>query len=259
MNKRTTFSILFLILIMIFGLNLNQVRAEQSYRIEDYIVEMEVNNNGDFLITEEIEYNFLEGEFSTAYREVPGQGFSGLDFVSIAGVGTPVSNYNVSDGSELEIDWEYPATTEEATFRIKYTGKAGLISSEDRNIVDWQAVGTDWDVPIENAEVRVSLAEAPADIEFNNGAEPVRSSGRDLYFQRQNIEAGAGWRLNFNFREQIAMPEKASISDYSSWLIGLIIIALVLVIYRIIDGYKIMQQLVIIWSLLMMKFLSLIS
>ncbi|MGM0411616.1 MAG: hypothetical protein ACQEQF_12750, partial [Bacillota bacterium] len=41
--------------------------------------------------------------------------------------------------------------------------------------------------------------------------------------------------------EQIAMPEKASLGDYSFWLIGLIIIALILVIYRIITSFRIMK------------------
>lgn len=202
---------------------------------------MEVNNNGDFIITEEIKYNFLEGEFSTAYREVPGRGFSRLDFVSISGVDTSVSNYNVSEGAELEIDWEYPPNSNQATFRIKYVGKAGLISRDNRNIIDWQAVGTDWDVPIENAEVRIILPNGPMNTEFNNGGQPTRSSDRELFFQKQNIEAGEGWRLEFAFREQITMPEKVSISDYSSWLIGLIIIALLLVIYRIIDAIRMMK------------------
>ena len=235
------FGFCILILIFIFTLNISSVEAEQSYGIDNYIVEMEVNNNGDFIITEEIKYNFLEGEFSTAYREVPGRGFSSLDFVSISGVDTSVSDYSVSEGAELEIDWEYPPSSNQATFRIKYIGKAGLISRDNRNIIDWQAVGTDWNVPIENAEVRITLPDGPMNTEFNNGGQPTRSSGRELFFQKQNIEAGEGWRLEFGFREQITMPEKVSISDYSSWLIGLIIIALLLVIYRITDASRMMK------------------
>ena len=241
MNKKVILGILCLIFVLSFGLNLDSVEAQQSYRIENFVIEMEVNNEGDFIITEEIEYNFLEGEFSTAYREVPGQGFSRIDFISMGGVGTALSDYNVSDGTSLELDWEYPLTTEAATFRIKYAGRAGLISRNERNIVDWQAIGTDWDVPIENAEVKISLPEEPEDIEFTEGGEPTRRAYGDLYFQQENIGAGDSWRLTFNFDEQVVMSEMASIWDYSTWLIGLLIIALILVIYRVIDSYRLMK------------------
>ncbi|MGM0415266.1 MAG: DUF2207 domain-containing protein, partial [Bacillota bacterium] len=180
MNKKLTFASLILILILLLGLNLNSVEAQKSYRIDNYLIEMEVNHNGDFIITEEIEYNFLEGEFTTAYREVPGQGFSEIDFISIGSNEEPLVDYNVSEGSSLEIDWEYPVTSESATFNIEYAGRKGLLSRNDRNIIDWQAIGTNWDVPIENAEVRISLPEEPEDIEFTEGGEPFRRSGGDL-------------------------------------------------------------------------------
>lgn len=240
MIKRLIFISLVLFFI-IFGFSCNLLGAEQQYQIENYYIEMDLNKDGDFIITEEIEYNFLEGEFSTAYREIPGRGFSRLDFNSITGSGTPVTDYNVDDGSSLEIDWEYPSTTDSATFKIEYTGRSGLISSDGRNIVDWQVIGTDWEVPIENAEVRVNLLEAAEDIEFTEGGESANISSRNLHFQKEDIEAGAGWNLSFNFKEQIEMPEKTTISDYFYWLLGIIIIALFLVIYRIIKGYNIMK------------------
>ncbi|MFW6301524.1 MAG: DUF2207 domain-containing protein [Bacillota bacterium] len=241
MNRKLTFGSLMLILILVLGLNLNSIEAQQSYRIENYIIEMEVNQDGDFLITEEIEYNFLEGEFSTAHREVPGQGFSEIDFISISSADEPLVDYNVNDGNSLEVDWEYPLTSDSATFSIEYAGREGLISKNDRNIVDWQAIGTDWEVPIENAEVRINLPESPEDLAVSQGGEPAARNDRELYFEKSNIEAGDGWRLNFNFKEQVAMPVEASIWDYSSWLIGLLILGLVLVIYRVIDSYRVMK------------------
>jgi hypothetical protein len=241
LKKLNGFWLLILTFLLIFSLNISSVKAEQSYKIDNYLIEMDINNEGDFIITEEIEYNFLKGEFSTAYREIPGRGFSSLDFISITGVGTPVLDYNVSDGAELEIDWEYPPNSNQATFRIEYLGKAALISRDGRNIVDWQAVGTDWNVAIANTELKLNLPERPTDIQFKNDTQPVRSSGRNLYFQKKNIEAGEGWRLTFDFREQIAMPEKTSLADYFSWLIVLMIIALLILIYRIFNSYRIMN------------------
>ncbi|MFN2364010.1 MAG: DUF2207 domain-containing protein [Halarsenatibacteraceae bacterium] len=241
MNKKVIFGALCLIFVLLLGLNLNSVEAQQSYRIENLIIEMEVNKEGDFIITEEIEYNFLEGEFSTAHREVPGQGFSGIDFISISSIDVPLVDYNVDYGNSLEVDWEYPVTSDSATFNIEYSGREGLISKNGRNIVDWQAIGTDWDVPIENSEVKISLPEEPEDMEFTDGGQPTRRSSGDLYFQQEDIGPGDGWRLTFNFEEQVAMPEVASIWDYSSWLIGLLIIALILVIYRVIGSYRLMK------------------
>lgn len=58
MNKRIIPGSLSLILILIFGLNISLASAEQVYRIENYIVEMEVNNDGDFIVTEEIEWEY---------------------------------------------------------------------------------------------------------------------------------------------------------------------------------------------------------
>ncbi len=235
-------TVLIPILVIAFSiLFLSSARADKLYEISDYIIKLDINQAGDFKISEEISYHFQQGEFTSAYREVPGRGFSGVEFISLTGVDLPVIDYQVEDGSSLELQWEYPPEENRATFRLKYLGQEGLISREGRNYVDWQAVGQEWEVPIRNVEVQVSLPEEPVDLQFSRGGEPQAVTMKELSFVRRDLEAGEGWRIGLDFEEQVSMPEQVLFSDYLGSMIAVVVVALLLIVYRIIRGSQLMR------------------
>ncbi|MGM0419937.1 MAG: DUF2207 domain-containing protein [Bacillota bacterium] len=242
MKKSVIISLGILILLVILSLGSSEgLEASQHYEISSYRLELEVDQAGDFFIKEEITYDFQEGRFSKAYREVPGRGFSSLEFIGLEGEDTSTTITEVKEGSRLEVEWDYPARTEPATFNLQYVGRDGLISREGRNILDWQAVGTSWDVPIQQVEVIVSLPDVPEELSFEQGSQPGEISGSRLTFQTENLAAGEGWRLQFGFAEQVSMPEQERISDYSTMILALVILAGVFVTFRIITAVKAMR------------------
>jgi len=94
MNKRSLILLVILLTGIVFNLNV----LAKEYEISDYDIELTLTREGDYLITEKITYNFLEGSFTSAYREISGKGFSGLEFISLEAAGTELLDYDLDRG-----------------------------------------------------------------------------------------------------------------------------------------------------------------
>ena len=86
--RMTGISLLAVILLLLIT---GSLAWAKSYEISDYDVFLEINEQGDFLITEIIEYNFLEGTYTQGFREVAGRGFAGVEFVSLESPDTEIT------------------------------------------------------------------------------------------------------------------------------------------------------------------------
>ncbi len=219
-----------------------QVEAgEKEYDISSYKIQVTVDNAGDFLITEYIEYDFKAGEFTTAFREVSNHNFKGIKFKDLQGIDTEITEFQAQDGRNLEVSWEYPPREGKALFRLEYRGQEALKSREGQNIISWETVGQDWEVPIREAQVEIILPRPAEDLNYIRGGDPDIQAGNRLVFSREKITAGAGWHLEFNFREQVEMPELILISDYNNWMIPGLILAAFIVILRFLGLRGIMK------------------
>ncbi|GEM_PF-2126612 len=134
---------------------------KKSYFIADYDVVMDVEENGDVRVSETIRYAFTRGTFTYAYRTVPLTGFEDIDVISVTSPDGPLrlTRAEVTEGwtRRLQLRWSFPATDQSRTFRIDYIAR-GLVKSErGQNVIDWNAVGRDWNVPIRDIDVQVKL------------------------------------------------------------------------------------------------------
>lgn len=191
---------------VLFVLLLTSVPAAgaKQYEIGAYDVALRLTEEGHFVITERITYDFIEGTFTGANREVPGRGFRRLRFVSVEGVDVPVESVTYKDGSRLAVDWTFPETAGSATFVLTYEGEGGLQSDDGFNVIDWNPVGSGWTVPVRNVSVTVELpyeVDAAA-VEASPREDVVGGpSSRTVSFFKESVPPGTFYHVVLRFPE----------------------------------------------------------
>jgi len=180
----------------------------KEYEISNYDVSLQVSEEGDFLVEERITFHFIEGDFSYAYREVKGNVFTDLEFVSIEGLNVPIRDYELREGRNLRLKWYYDQQgRKEATFVFRYIGRGGLQSIRGENVINWTPTGADWDVPIRDLDVRIRLPWTVEVREIKPAADLVARSGGEYHFHKEYLASGKAYILYLTFPKQVAMTE----------------------------------------------------
>jgi uncharacterized membrane protein YgcG len=135
-------------------------------RIDAYDVSIDIQRDGSLAVVEAIDYDFGSTEHHGIIRLIPvrfryddrNDRVYPLKVVSVDGSpGTP-DGYKVSrTGSDLEIKIGDPdrTITGRHTYTITYRVEGALNGFADHDELYWNAIGTEWPVPIEGANVRV--------------------------------------------------------------------------------------------------------
>lgn len=153
-----------LLFLFVFG---SLLPAEaRSFVLSRFDVELQVLSGGELLVTETVSPRF-EGAWNGIERLIPieyrtPQGFNYrllLDRVSVTDEqGTPL---RFESGRERHYQnfriWIPGATDATGTFVLKYLVRNGLKFFEDHDELYWNVTGDEWDVPIEQASVRIIL------------------------------------------------------------------------------------------------------
>jgi hypothetical protein len=137
----------------------------------------------------------------------------------------------------LKVRWNFPETQESRTFRLEYVVRGVLKSRERRNILDWAAVGYDWEITIRDVDVVVRLPWA-----FESGVltRPIGRAtttyeGTTVTFWQDEIEPEDGLRIIVEFPEKIATSPSSGSSYAASVLMvvgpGVLVIIVLLVVF----------------------------
>ena len=141
-------------------------------RITAYDVDIRIETSGDLLITEIIDYDFASNSRHGIFREIPVR----LDYdsryervyplkvISVEGSpGTPdqYKRESITNRARLKIGDPDKTITGAHRYTITYRIEGALNGFEGHDELYWNAIGTEWPVPIEQATVRVTT---PADI-----------------------------------------------------------------------------------------------
>lgn len=141
-------------------------------RILNYNVDITVEAAGSLLITETINYDFASNERHGIYRDVPVRIYQAesrydrlypLKVLSVdASADTPRQYKLETSGNSKRIKIGDPDKTITGAHRytITYRVEAALTGFADHDELNWNAVGTEWSVPIEKATVRVRTPSA---------------------------------------------------------------------------------------------------
>lgn len=134
---------------------------EKRYAIDAYDVALAVQPDGSYRVTERLAYRFEGGTFTFAYRDVPMRFIGGLTLDSVTLNGRRLEDVRVrAERGQEHIRWAFPPTSGHAEFGLAYTVRGALFAHGVNDIVDWDAVGNEWTVPISNVRVAVLLPAA---------------------------------------------------------------------------------------------------
>lgn len=135
--------------------------AEHVRRID---VQLELTRDNRLRVVEQIDYCFGTNERHGIFRTIPLRGWYGralgfhLESV-VDGDGEPVPHEWLSQESEARIRIGDPdvTITGPRRYRIRYEVEGAARGGQDSAELSWAAVGPDWEVPIDEASVRVVM------------------------------------------------------------------------------------------------------
>ena len=216
----------------------------RSFVLSRFDVELQVLSGGDLLVTETVSPRF-EGAWNGIERLIPieyhtPQGFNYsllLDRVTVTDEqGTPLRFESSRERHYRNFRiWIPGATDGTRTFVLKYRVRNGLKFFEDHDELYWNVTGDEWDVPIEQASVRIILPPHATGVRAQafTGAYGAREQAatvsiigsgiemtmtRPLGF-REGLTAVVGWDKGL-----VTAPtalDQARISFVSNWPLGI--------------------------------------
>jgi uncharacterized membrane protein YgcG len=146
--------------------------AQRGERITSYDVAIEIEPSGSLRVNERIDYDFGANERHGIYRDVPERleydethdRVYPIDVLAVsASPGTPADYTEEHEGRTLRIRIGDPnrTITGSHSYAIVYRVDGALNGFPDHDELFWNAIGADWDVPINRARVTVT---APGEI-----------------------------------------------------------------------------------------------
>jgi len=116
---------------------------------------------------------------------------------------------------EVDVVWQVPPLVkgEATTFRIAYTVEGAILVREDEQLLDWTAVFSGREVPVESARVRVHLPPglSPEDVVIEGGEVVIEPDGVVRVVHSGPVAAGEAWPV------KIAMPAGATSARTPEW------------------------------------------
>lgn len=196
-----------------------------GWYIENYQVEIKVENNGDLRVVERITVNFGQELKHGIYRDIP------LEFINPAGVrhSLKISDIHVTDEKlstlktllshspghiRIRIGDPNSYVSGMQNYVIRYKIKYALYSLGNIDELYWNAIGTGWDVPIKRGIVSVTLPFDNPSIQYACYTGAFGSQGRDCRATKQGSE------IVFTLMRQLAPREGMTVAV--GWPQGLI-------------------------------------
>ena len=148
--------------------------AQSGEAIHNYDVNIVIEEDGDLLVTEVIEYDFGSNELNGILRDIPvrlryDDRYDRVYDIEVLEVSTSTDasdDYEIEDPGggikRIRIGDADRTITGAHTYTIVYRVEGALNGFESHDELYWNAIGAQWAVPIDGATVTVT---APADIE----------------------------------------------------------------------------------------------
>ena len=156
------FSLFCIALFFTIGLSLNHATAQTPPFYWDYInVNIDVQTNGDMLITETQKYVFTSNWTNQRYRYIPLDKVDEIKDVTVQENNKIIPSETGIENNQFWIRWQHQLKAPEShIFVIKYRVVGGLHINGDNTQVYWKAIFADRKAPIKTAKVRVQVPEA---------------------------------------------------------------------------------------------------
>lgn len=189
----------------------------QVWDIARYDADVAVDTSGTYAVTENITFDLREGSFTRGERRIPTEQIDALRDVQVTSAQVEITDVSTrTQSGERIIQWRYPERDTSTTFTLTYTVEGVPYTENGRTVVDWQAVGDAWDVPIRalQATVQLPFPNVPRDsIQVEPAADATLDStatGWQATFAYDNLAANEGYRLHIHLPRVIDAPERTS-------------------------------------------------
>ena len=174
MRTQQRWTVLILLGVLCVGLLASQtapvLAAEKSIVWDAFDVDIQVNPNGTFDVSERQSIRFIDGTFTFGFRNIPKNNLGRIDnwamsddsgnIYTQASEGGEPYTFVVSDtGGQYAVRWYFPATADPETYTLRYTVHDGLRYYPDGDQVWWKAVYGDRAYPVLTKIGRASCRE----------------------------------------------------------------------------------------------------
>ena len=163
-------------------------QTDPPFYWESIDVLIDVQQNGDMVVTETQTYVFTGPHDTERFRRIPLEKVDGITSVRVSQDGRALPSDTDVDDGQLWIRWSHLPLNppEKATFVVEYRVLGGLHLDEDGDQVYWKALFKERDAPINNARVVVRLPESLAGQVSEYQSFGAKASSRRL--DRRSIE-----------------------------------------------------------------------
>lgn len=194
-------------------------QQDRSYAVTGLQVTVVMDEEGVYEVTEELLLQFSGGTFTEGFRQIPMARIGRLDHIQVTSPDVELTEVRIETSRrQTEIVWVFPPHEGDARFVLTYSVEGALRRSEGLNLVDWDAVGSAWSVPLHNVGIRLEIPSFGLDQDaFELRPAPQSGSVLGSVFEAQwvvdSIPAGTPYRIVASFPEQILVapePEAAS-------------------------------------------------
>ncbi|MCS6907442.1 MAG: DUF2207 domain-containing protein, partial [Anaerolineales bacterium] len=159
--SRKIFAILLVSLLLILLVSVAQ--AGKSYYAERFNVQLDLQPDGDMIVTETVVFRFEGGPFTYAFRHISAERTDGLTFLeaSMDGVsmpqGTQAGQVEVQTGDPLKVTWHFsPTSNSTHTFVVRYR-VTGVVSTGEADILRWYVIPPDHGYPINQSTIWLNV------------------------------------------------------------------------------------------------------
>lgn len=167
MYRRTHWIVIASLLVLLFVVPSASAQS-QTLRWHRWDSDIWVNSDGTFTVQEEYEVEFVTGEFTFGYRNIPFDLYESIRDIRVREGAAEYQEsrseqantfYWIRSDDEYVINWYYPPTSNMTrVFTVEYTVVGGLFISEELgDRIFWKAVGPEHAFPIESSTVVIHV------------------------------------------------------------------------------------------------------
>lgn len=144
-------------------------------------VQIDVQTNGDMLVTEEQKYIFTGNHTTQRYRYIPLDRVQEIRDVTVTENGQKLSSQTGIEHNQLWIRWNHKLQAPEShNFVLKYRVVGGLQQEGENSRVRWKAIFADRQAPVNKSLVQVKLPESLSGKVTSFNSSGVTASSRQL-------------------------------------------------------------------------------
>ena len=252
-HKIIKISIFILLLVILLTNNVFAISSSDGYQIESYNIDMNVNEDNTFDITETIEVNFTGYGKHGIFRKIPLRNTVERVDGTKSNNRAKITNISVNDEFKTSNDSGYKVikignasktVSGRKTYTIKYTYNIGKDPLENADELYFNLIGTEWDTSINNVNFTINMPKSfdktklgfstgyrysinSSKVTYNVVGNTIKGSVNDQLYSGQGVTVrltlpegyfvGASSNFDYTMLLKIAISIICVIIAYSIW------------------------------------------